>query len=122
MSVPGGPSAGPPPIPAMDGTLGALAIGCKLSLYDTYAAGPKRLTAFVSCFFFGITCVQLYLYTQRFPNDRLYYKLLVFWSWLIDAVQTAFTAHVVYFFTVLVLISIYRSQSDMHPQNPLCRS
>jgi hypothetical protein len=83
MSATGGPPAGPPPIPAMDGTLGALAIG-----------------SFVSCFFFGITCVQLYLYTQRFPNDRLYYKLLVFWSWLIDAVQTAFTAHVVYFFTV----------------------
>jgi hypothetical protein len=59
-----------------------------------------NLTAFVSCFFFGITSVQLYMYTQRYPNDRPLYKALVGWCWVIDAVQTAFTCHVVYFYTV----------------------
>jgi hypothetical protein len=56
--------------------------------------------AFISCFFFGITCVQLYLYTQRFPQDTVWNKALVWWCWAIDAIQTAFACHVVYFYTV----------------------
>jgi hypothetical protein len=63
-------------------------------------ADKGGFSVFLSCFLFGITTVQLYIYWQRFPKDRMLNKVLVWWCWLLDALQTAFSCHVVYYYTV----------------------
>jgi len=54
----------------------------------------------VSSLIFGILCIQVYTYYQRYPNDSTAYKLLVAGLWILEAVHQAFVGHCVYFYDV----------------------
>ncbi|KAK1215296.1 hypothetical protein PQX77_022087 [Marasmius sp. AFHP31] len=70
--------------PTMSNTLGATLIG---------VVGSGIL--------FGMTCVQGFLYYQRFPKDGLVHKVAVAALWLIDAFHLALTIHAVYHYLVV---------------------
>jgi len=54
----------------------------------------------VSCLFFGMLCIQVWTYYQRYPNDSRSYKALVVSLWVLEAVHQAFVGHVAWFYVV----------------------
>ncbi|KAG7099931.1 hypothetical protein E1B28_001724 [Marasmius oreades] len=84
-AVPGSavPSAGLPPLPDFNPTLGALLVGLILS------------TAL-----WGVGCTQAYWFYDTFKNERRYLKTLVAISWVLDTTQQALIGHVIYTFTI----------------------
>ncbi|KAF8258628.1 hypothetical protein EI94DRAFT_1117393 [Lactarius quietus] len=46
---------------------------------------------------YGILCIQIYMYSCNFPNDRLSLKFLVYFVFLLETVQTALTGADVYY-------------------------
>jgi len=49
---------------------------------------------------YGILCIQIYMYSCNFPNDRLSLKFLVYFVFLLETVQTALTGADVYYWFV----------------------
>jgi hypothetical protein len=75
-----------PPIPIpydVDNTLGAVLIGFAFS-----------------CVVFGVNTNQCFAYYQRYPGDRIVYKLIVALIWILECVDQAFIGHAVYFYTI----------------------
>jgi hypothetical protein len=72
-----------PVIPTIGNTIGAVIVGWG-----------------VSCLFFGMLCIQIWAYYQRYPNDSNSYKLLVLSLWILEALHEAFVGHVAWFYIV----------------------
>jgi len=72
-----------PGVLKFDNTLGAILVG-----------------SFVSTFLYGLTCLQTFIYFQRYPRDRPSTKLLVSFLWSIDTLDVILTAHVCYSYLV----------------------
>jgi len=53
-----------------------------------------------SCLFFGMLCIQVWAYYQRYPNDGVSYNILVVSLWVLEAVHQAFVCHVTWFYVV----------------------
>ncbi|TFY82911.1 hypothetical protein EWM64_g1106 [Hericium alpestre] len=70
-------------LPNIDNTIGAAFIGWG-----------------VSSLIFGILCIQVYTYFERYTNDNSAYKSLVLWLWLLEALHQAFVGHCVYYYEV----------------------
>ncbi|KDR82515.1 hypothetical protein GALMADRAFT_237851 [Galerina marginata CBS 339.88] len=68
---------------SLDNTLGAASIGFS-----------------VSCVVFGVLTTQLFVYFQRFPSDRIVYKLLVAALWSLELIDQTFIAYSLYFYTI----------------------
>jgi len=66
-----------------DNTLGAILVG-----------------SFISAFLYGLTCLQTFIYFQRYPRDRPSIKLLVSFLWSIDTLDAILTSHVCYTYLV----------------------
>lgn len=75
--------ASPPALPAVDNTQGALFVGVVLSTG-----------------LWGASCIQLYYYTERFPNDALHLKALVLLTWALDTAHQALITHTSYTYLV----------------------
>ncbi|KAJ6580029.1 hypothetical protein DFH09DRAFT_1444405 [Mycena vulgaris] len=56
-------------------------------------SGPLLIGALLNCGLFGILSVQVYLFYQAFPNDRLLTKCLVYILFTIDLMQTIWITH-----------------------------
>jgi len=69
--------------PTIGNTIGALVIGWG-----------------ISCLVFGMLCLQVWTYYQRYPNDGKMYKILVITLWVLEAVHQAFVGHVAWFYVV----------------------
>ncbi|KAF8879098.1 hypothetical protein CPB84DRAFT_318120 [Gymnopilus junonius] len=54
----------------------------------------------ISCVIFGILTTQVYVYFQRFPLDKLAYKLLVAALWCLELLDQIFIAYSVYFYVI----------------------
>jgi len=54
----------------------------------------------ISCLVFGMLCIQIWTYFQRYPNDSKSYKILVVTLWVLEAVHQAFVGHVAWFYVV----------------------
>ncbi|KAJ6528098.1 hypothetical protein B0H19DRAFT_538383 [Mycena capillaripes] len=53
-----------------------------------------------SCVVFGVNTNQVFTYFQRYPSDKLAYKLIVILIWTLECVDQAFIGHAVYFYTI----------------------
>ncbi|PPQ72256.1 hypothetical protein CVT26_006983 [Gymnopilus dilepis] len=67
----------------VDSTLGAVFVGFN-----------------ISCVVFGVLTTQAYVYFQRFPLDRLPYKILVASLWCLELLDQVFIAYSVYFYAI----------------------
>ncbi|KAI0716167.1 hypothetical protein C8T65DRAFT_125539 [Cerioporus squamosus] len=54
--------------------------------------GPVFLGAMTSWLIFGISIVQLYIYSMNFPNDRKGLQVLVYWVFILDIFLTVVAA------------------------------
>jgi len=54
----------------------------------------------ISSLFFGMLCIQVWTYYQRYPNDNYSYKVLVFALWALEALHQAFIGHIAWFYVV----------------------
>ncbi|KAF8239292.1 hypothetical protein L208DRAFT_1456479 [Tricholoma matsutake] len=68
--------------------------------HDRSTLGAQLLGNLAAAIFYGITCVQTYLYYNKGHNDRKLLKLLVFFLWLLDSVQLALVTHTSYYVMV----------------------
>ncbi|KAL4262915.1 DUF6534 domain-containing protein [Pleurotus pulmonarius] len=68
---------------AVDNTLGALLV-----------------STFVSCMLFGVTTLQLYLYTLQWRSDSRWTRGLAIGIWLADGIASAFQCHTMYFYLI----------------------
>ncbi|KAL5483639.1 hypothetical protein ACEPAI_8871 [Sanghuangporus weigelae] len=66
-----------------DNTLGAILIG-----------------GFVSIFLYGVTCLQVFIYYQRYPRDKRTVKNFVYLIWAIDSFDAALTVQICYYYLV----------------------
>lgn len=69
--------------PTIDNTIGAAYIGWGLS-----------------SLVFGVLCIQVWSYYQRYPRDNTAYKSLVGGLWLLELLHQVMVGHCVYFYTV----------------------
>jgi hypothetical protein len=53
-----------------------------------------------SSLIFGMLCIQVWRYYQRYPNDHWSYKVLVFTLWALEALHQAFIAHTTWYYVV----------------------
>ncbi|KAJ6454144.1 hypothetical protein C8R45DRAFT_1112088 [Mycena sanguinolenta] len=53
-----------------------------------------------SCVVFGINTNQCLVYYQRYPGDRLVYKLIVALIWTLETIDQVCIGHAVYFYTI----------------------
>ncbi|KAF9483259.1 hypothetical protein BDN70DRAFT_874135 [Pholiota conissans] len=65
----------------------ALPVGAN-GIEITTIAGPPFIVLITSWGLFGVLSLQVYLYSQAFPNDRLILKALVYGVYLLETVQT----------------------------------
>ncbi|KAJ7607128.1 hypothetical protein DFH06DRAFT_1250304 [Mycena polygramma] len=70
-------------IPTFDDTLGAALIGFAFS-----------------CVAFGVNTNQVFTYFQRYPEDKVAYKLMVVLIWVLECIDQAFIGHAVYWYTI----------------------
>jgi hypothetical protein len=54
----------------------------------------------ISSLFFGMLCIQVWTYFQRYPNDHWSYKVLVIALWSLEALHQAFVGHIAWFYVV----------------------
>ncbi|KAI0364585.1 hypothetical protein BV20DRAFT_828113 [Pilatotrama ljubarskyi] len=54
----------------------------------------------ISAVLYGITCLQTYLYFQRYPEDRAYLRITVGTLWLLDTLATVLLSHAQYTYFV----------------------
>ncbi|KAI9465013.1 hypothetical protein BJY52DRAFT_1209854 [Lactarius psammicola] len=69
--------------PTVGNTIGAVVVGWGLSSLA-----------------FGMLCIQVWTYYQRYPNDHWSYKVLVFALWALEALHQAFVGHIAWFYIV----------------------
>ncbi|KAL4247821.1 hypothetical protein ABKN59_007104 [Abortiporus biennis] len=70
-------------LPKIDNSFGAVFIG-----YSVVAI------------FYGITCVQTYIYFTKFPKDGRVLKTSIFILWILDSLQLAFVAQMLYHYVI----------------------
>ncbi|KLO12252.1 hypothetical protein SCHPADRAFT_941345 [Schizopora paradoxa] len=70
-------------LPALDNTMGALFIGCLLTMG-----------------LWGAESIQLYYYFEKYPKDNWWIKSLVIWVWCLDTTHQALTCHGTYTYLV----------------------
>jgi len=79
--------------------LGPLPAGeLNLHLADTY--GALLIGLLISAVLFGITNLQVFVYSQSYKDDSIWSKLAVSWLWLLDAFHLALISHAVYFYLI----------------------
>ncbi|KAJ3539040.1 hypothetical protein NM688_g6423 [Phlebia brevispora] len=66
----------------------------------------------LSCLVFGIVCTQAWTYFQKYPFDRLFYKILVGLLLLLTAVDQAFIGHASYYYSITYAASQYMNAMD----------
>lgn len=54
----------------------------------------------ISSLVFGMLCIQVWTYYQRYPNDHWSYKALVFALWALEAVHQVFVGHIAWYYVV----------------------
>ncbi|KAF8968903.1 hypothetical protein BDZ97DRAFT_297656 [Flammula alnicola] len=62
--------------------------------------GAASIGFYVSCVIFGVFTTQVYVFFQRFPQDKIAYKLLVAFLWILEVVDQSFIAYSMYYYTV----------------------
>ncbi|KAG2144284.1 hypothetical protein DEU56DRAFT_910635 [Suillus clintonianus] len=62
--------------------------------------GPLQVGGSIMIFLFGIYTLQTYYYFKRYPNDRLWIKLLVVWIWFEEIGHTVSVMTGMYLLTV----------------------
>lgn len=68
---------------SFDATIGAILIG-----------------GFISVFLFGVTCLQTFIYYQRYPRDKALLKFIVLLIWVIDTLDTALAVQICYYYLI----------------------
>ncbi|KAG1725019.1 uncharacterized protein EDB91DRAFT_118501 [Suillus paluster] len=71
----------------------------RIDLGATY--GALFIGAIVAALLFGLTNIQAFIYFQTHAGKRTtFYKLVVFWLWVLDAMHLALIVHSVYYYVV----------------------
>ncbi|KAH9032050.1 hypothetical protein EDB85DRAFT_2238161 [Lactarius pseudohatsudake] len=66
----------------------------------TNVAAPLLLGPLFNWALYGVLCVQTYVYSYNFPEDRRSIKFLAYFVFLLDTVQTALTGADIYYWFV----------------------
>ncbi|KAG6827033.1 hypothetical protein H0H92_013493 [Tricholoma furcatifolium] len=62
--------------------------------------GAAFLGNLLAGIFYGITCVQTYLYSRRSRKDGPWFRATIFFLWVLDTAQLAFVTHGLYYYMV----------------------
>ncbi|KAI0782711.1 hypothetical protein C8Q75DRAFT_493720 [Abortiporus biennis] len=84
-----------------------LALDDPSNLNNTF--GAVLIGLVVVAIFYGITCVQTYIYYITFPNDGPVLKSLIAFLWILDSLQLALVTHMLYHY----LIKNYGNPSEL---------
>lgn len=68
------------------------------TIHNTFGAAFAGVT--VSSFVFGIFSMQCYIYYDRYPLDRRFYKILVAVLWLLEAAHSCCSGHFFYHYVI----------------------
>ncbi|KAG1740222.1 uncharacterized protein EDB91DRAFT_364564 [Suillus paluster] len=72
----------------------------QLDLNNTF--GALYIGATLGSIFFGLSNVQAFLYFQAHRHSGVtFYKLAVFWLWLLDASHVAMVNHLIYYYLII---------------------
>ncbi|KAJ7072832.1 hypothetical protein C8F01DRAFT_1300367 [Mycena amicta] len=63
--------------------------------------GALQIGVILSSVLFGMTTLQVYVYFERFPKDRLSIKPLVVFVWLVETAHAACFSHVLYSYSII---------------------
>ncbi|KAG8927506.1 hypothetical protein FRC03_011812 [Tulasnella sp. 419] len=61
-------------------------------------AGPMLLGGFFNWGLYGILCLQTYIYYLSFPNDSRNFKIVVYFLFICDTIQTIMSTHNAWYF------------------------
>ncbi|KAG1724668.1 hypothetical protein EDB19DRAFT_295481 [Suillus lakei] len=76
-----------------------------LQLADTF--GALFIGVVLAAVLFGVTNVQVFIYFHSHSGAGVtFYKLVVIWFWIFDALHLALTVHYIYFYLVINYASI----------------
>ncbi|KAI0788094.1 hypothetical protein C8Q74DRAFT_654254 [Fomes fomentarius] len=70
--------------------------------------GGLLIEIFIACILYGMTTLQAFIYSQKYPNDKPLLKFLVLAVWILETVHTAFCMQFVYDY-LIVGFSDFRS-------------
>ncbi|RDB28743.1 hypothetical protein Hypma_014825 [Hypsizygus marmoreus] len=62
--------------------------------------GAAFLGNLIAGIFYGITCVQTYIYFKRNDKDSTSFRLLIFFLWLLDTLHLALVTHGIYYYLI----------------------
>ncbi|KAL5520981.1 hypothetical protein ACEPAG_8903 [Sanghuangporus baumii] len=62
--------------------------------------GAILIGGFVSIFLYGVTCLQVFIYYQRYPRDKRSVKNFVYLIWAIDSLDAALAVQICYYYLV----------------------
>ncbi|KAF8072172.1 hypothetical protein FPV67DRAFT_1667609 [Lyophyllum atratum] len=62
--------------------------------------GAAFLGNLIAAIFYGITCVQSYMYFRNSGKDRQWFRMVIFSLWFLDTLHLAFITHGLYFYLV----------------------
>jgi hypothetical protein len=76
-------------------------------------AAPLLFGVLFNWTLYGVLCVQIYIYSYNFSNDKLYIKLLTYSLFVLETIQTALTGADLYYWFVTGFGDVERL-SDSH--------
>ncbi|KAF8896690.1 hypothetical protein BD779DRAFT_603028 [Infundibulicybe gibba] len=63
--------------------------------------GAAFLGNLAAAIFYGITCVQTFIYLKHgYARDKLTFRLLICFLWLLDTIHLAFVSHALYYYMI----------------------
>ncbi|KAL5505087.1 hypothetical protein ACEPAH_7750 [Sanghuangporus vaninii] len=67
--------------------------------YDN-SIGAILIGGFISIFLYGVTCLQVFIYYQRYPRDKRSVKNFVYLIWAIDSFDAVLAVQICYYYLV----------------------
>ncbi|KIK53618.1 hypothetical protein GYMLUDRAFT_117137, partial [Collybiopsis luxurians FD-317 M1] len=62
--------------------------------------GAFLIGAFFSAMLYGVTCIQIFYYFNRY-NDNVWLKIFVLILWVLETLHSIFACHAIYYFVII---------------------
>lgn len=81
-------------------------------LDDTF--GSVLITIFIASILYGVTTLQTYIYSQRYPKDSLFLKAIVGTVWILETFHIAFCIMFIYVYLITHFGDTKYLQTNIH--------
>ncbi|KNZ75372.1 hypothetical protein J132_03412 [Termitomyces sp. J132] len=62
--------------------------------------GAAFIGNLIAAVFYGITCVQTYMYSKKSDRDRTWFKGVIYFLWILDTLHLAMISHALYYYLI----------------------